>query len=118
MFFDRALQRAKQLDEEIQRTGTPIGPLHGLPISFKVRESMEFLKHLLTLPKGLFQHPRYPFLDRVHFLHQEWTREIQFRHGSNPGKPGGGPVRKDEHSTDDDGTLFSPSSDEVVLKPF
>ncbi|KAJ5805347.1 Amidase [Penicillium riverlandense] len=35
MFFDRALQRAKQLDEEMQRTGTPIGPLHGLPISFK-----------------------------------------------------------------------------------
>ncbi|KAJ5604365.1 Amidase [Penicillium lagena] len=35
MFFNRALEHAKHLDEEMQRTGNPIGPLHGLPISFK-----------------------------------------------------------------------------------
>ncbi|OJI99562.1 hypothetical protein ASPVEDRAFT_123322 [Aspergillus versicolor CBS 583.65] len=35
MFFDKALARAKQLDEILARTGTTTGPLHGLPISIK-----------------------------------------------------------------------------------
>lgn len=35
MFFDKALARAKQLDEILARTGTTTGPLHGLPISVK-----------------------------------------------------------------------------------
>lgn len=34
--FDEALKRAKELDEHLKKTGQPIGPLHGLPISFKV----------------------------------------------------------------------------------
>ncbi|KAJ5973142.1 uncharacterized protein N7479_003060 [Penicillium vulpinum] len=34
-FFERALQRAKDLDEILCKTGTLVGPLHGLPISFK-----------------------------------------------------------------------------------
>ncbi|OQE46057.1 hypothetical protein PENCOP_c001G00628 [Penicillium coprophilum] len=33
--FDRALQRARELDDHFQRTGAPIGPLHGLPVSVK-----------------------------------------------------------------------------------
>ncbi|KAI1484056.1 amidase [Daldinia eschscholtzii] len=33
--FDRALETAKKLDEHLARTGKPIGPLHGLPISLK-----------------------------------------------------------------------------------
>ncbi|KAB8229813.1 putative general amidase [Aspergillus alliaceus] len=33
--FDRALQRAKQLDWHLQSSGKPIGPLHGLPVSIK-----------------------------------------------------------------------------------
>ncbi|KAJ5774753.1 hypothetical protein N7457_009649 [Penicillium paradoxum] len=33
--FDRALQRARELDDHLQRTGTPFGPLHGLPVSVK-----------------------------------------------------------------------------------
>ncbi|KAG0158571.1 hypothetical protein PDIDSM_6086 [Penicillium digitatum] len=33
--FDRALQQARELDDHLQRTGTPIGPLHGLPVSVK-----------------------------------------------------------------------------------
>lgn len=33
--FDRALRRARQLDDHLQRTGIPIGPLHGLPVSVK-----------------------------------------------------------------------------------
>lgn len=38
-FFDRALERAKHLDEILEKTGKPLGPLHGLPISLKVRRS-------------------------------------------------------------------------------
>ncbi|KAI1393791.1 amidase [Hypoxylon trugodes] len=33
--FERALSTAKQLDEHLARTGKPVGPLHGLPISLK-----------------------------------------------------------------------------------
>lgn len=35
IFFDNAIARAKQLDEQLARTGKPMGPLHGLPISVK-----------------------------------------------------------------------------------
>ncbi|OQD79391.1 hypothetical protein PENANT_c052G06155 [Penicillium antarcticum] len=34
-FFEVALQRAKELDEQLERTGKTIGPFHGLPISIK-----------------------------------------------------------------------------------
>lgn len=37
IFFDQALERAKELDEHLRQTGQPVGPLHGLPISFKAR---------------------------------------------------------------------------------
>lgn len=29
------MQRARKLDDHLQRTGTPVGPLHGLPVSVK-----------------------------------------------------------------------------------
>lgn len=35
IFFDAAIERAKWLDAEIERTGQPVGPLHGVPISLK-----------------------------------------------------------------------------------
>ncbi|KAF8852416.1 amidase [Acephala macrosclerotiorum] len=35
IYFDEALSRAKGLDEYFNREGKVIGPLHGLPISFK-----------------------------------------------------------------------------------
>ncbi|KAK5107528.1 hypothetical protein LTR62_001058 [Meristemomyces frigidus] len=34
-FFNDALARAQFLDDHLKRTGKPIGPLHGLPISLK-----------------------------------------------------------------------------------
>ena len=34
-FFEEALERARQLDEHIEKTGQVVGPLHGLPISMK-----------------------------------------------------------------------------------
>ncbi|GAA5860318.1 hypothetical protein JCM8547_003461 [Rhodosporidiobolus lusitaniae] len=33
--FDRALKRAKELDEHLEKTGEVVGPLHGLPVSLK-----------------------------------------------------------------------------------
>ncbi|KAJ5141822.1 amidase, partial [Penicillium atrosanguineum] len=35
IFFEQALQRAKELDEYIVKKGRPMGPFHGLPISLK-----------------------------------------------------------------------------------
>lgn len=34
-FPEMALARAKELDDHLQKTGKPVGPLHGLPISLK-----------------------------------------------------------------------------------
>lgn len=34
-FPEEALERAKWLDKEYSRTGKPVGPLHGIPISIK-----------------------------------------------------------------------------------
>lgn len=35
IFFAAALDRARWLDGELARTGTPVGPLHGVPVSLK-----------------------------------------------------------------------------------
>ncbi|ORX35483.1 amidase signature domain-containing protein [Kockovaella imperatae] len=35
VFFDRALERAAELDRHLKATGQVLGPLHGLPISLK-----------------------------------------------------------------------------------
>ncbi|TKA63868.1 hypothetical protein B0A55_10708 [Friedmanniomyces simplex] len=35
VFFEDAVARAKQLDEQFRETRKPVGPLHGLPISIK-----------------------------------------------------------------------------------
>ncbi|KAK0128390.1 hypothetical protein ONS95_000360 [Cadophora gregata] len=35
IFFDEAIARARFLDGEYKRTGKPLGPLHGVPISLK-----------------------------------------------------------------------------------
>jgi amidase len=35
IFFDEGLARAEDLDRHFQRTGTLVGPLHGIPISIK-----------------------------------------------------------------------------------
>ncbi|KAH6680470.1 general amidase-like protein [Halenospora varia] len=35
IFFDKAIERAKWLDQELKRTDRTIGPLHGVPVSLK-----------------------------------------------------------------------------------
>ncbi|SCZ96293.1 BZ3500_MvSof-1268-A1-R1_Chr8-2g10097 [Microbotryum saponariae] len=40
-FFDRALARARELDQILKKTGKPVGPLHGLCISLKDQIDVE-----------------------------------------------------------------------------
>ena len=35
MLYPEAIARAKELDEHLEKTGSVVGPLHGLPISLK-----------------------------------------------------------------------------------
>ncbi|KAJ5371846.1 hypothetical protein N7517_003852 [Penicillium concentricum] len=41
IFFDKALDRARELDEHLLRTGEVVGPLHGVPVSVKDRFDVE-----------------------------------------------------------------------------
>ena len=41
ILFERALARAKELDEYLENEGKPVGPLHGIPISFKDNYDVE-----------------------------------------------------------------------------
>lgn len=44
IFVERALARAKELDERLKATGKVAGPLHGLPISLKDQLCIEGLE--------------------------------------------------------------------------
>ena len=35
VFYDEAISRARELDKHMEKTGQPVGPLHGLPVSIK-----------------------------------------------------------------------------------
>lgn len=41
MFVDEALARARELDDHLSRTGSPVGPYHGLPFSIKDQWAMK-----------------------------------------------------------------------------
>ncbi|KAF9261689.1 general amidase [Marasmius fiardii PR-910] len=47
IFVERALHRAKELDEILKRTGKVVGPLHGLPISLKDQFTMKGLETIM-----------------------------------------------------------------------
>ncbi|KAH8743757.1 putative fatty-acid amide hydrolase [Diaporthe sp. PMI_573] len=41
VFFEKGLTRARELDAQLRRTGRPVGPLHGLPLSLKDLMNLE-----------------------------------------------------------------------------
>ncbi|KAM5349637.1 hypothetical protein ACJ41O_006142 [Fusarium nematophilum] len=43
IFFEEALEEARRLDEHLARTGKPVGPLHGFPVS--VKDSVDVKGH-------------------------------------------------------------------------
>lgn len=45
MFLD-AIEGAKKLDETFQKTGKTVGPLHGLPMTFKVGQDVNEISKL------------------------------------------------------------------------
>ncbi|OMP84979.1 Acetamidase [Diplodia seriata] len=47
IFFDQALERAKELDEYYTREKKPLGPLHGIPISLKDSYVVKGVHHTL-----------------------------------------------------------------------
>ena len=47
IFVDRALARAKEVDDFFAATGKPIGPLHGLPISLKDQFTLKGLETIM-----------------------------------------------------------------------
>ncbi|KAF7314350.1 General amidase [Mycena kentingensis (nom. inval.)] len=51
IFVERALARAKELDEYIEKTGDVAGPLHGLPISLKDQFAMKGLETIMGYAK-------------------------------------------------------------------
>ncbi|KAH7136309.1 acetamidase [Dactylonectria macrodidyma] len=54
--FDRAITMARELDAHLARTGTPVGPLHGLPISLKDNFNLRGLDATV----GFASHVGYP----------------------------------------------------------
>ncbi|CAK5269907.1 unnamed protein product, partial [Mycena citricolor] len=53
IFVERALARAKELDEYLATTGRVVGPLHGLPISLKDQFSMKGLETIMGYAKWI-----------------------------------------------------------------
>ena len=47
IFIEKALARAKEVDDYLAKTGKPMGPLHGLPISVKDQFSMKGLETIM-----------------------------------------------------------------------
>ncbi|TFY53149.1 hypothetical protein EVJ58_g9615 [Rhodofomes roseus] len=47
IFIDRALARAKEVDDYLKATGRPVGPLHGLPISLKDQFPLKGLETIM-----------------------------------------------------------------------
>ncbi|CUM66574.1 uncharacterized protein PRCAT00004243001 [Priceomyces carsonii] len=53
IFFDRALKRAAELDEYLARNGKVVGPLHGIPISFKDQVNLEGIASAIGFVSGV-----------------------------------------------------------------
>ncbi|KAJ7781812.1 general amidase [Mycena maculata] len=53
IFVDRALKRARELDEHLASTGKVVGPLHGLPISLKDQFAIKGLETIMGYAKWI-----------------------------------------------------------------
>ncbi|PIG88062.1 general amidase-B [Aspergillus arachidicola] len=71
--FPQALARAKELDEYLQTTGKPMGPLHGVPISLKETFNVQGVHSSLGLVS---------FLDRPEASHNSALVEILLAAGA------------------------------------
>lgn len=60
IFFDEALEQAAQLDAILEKTGQPVGPLHGVPVSLKDHYNIK--GHFTTA--GYISFARYPRKDK------------------------------------------------------
>ncbi|KAF9563083.1 amidase [Agrocybe pediades] len=56
IFVDRALDRARYLDETLAKTGKPVGPLHGLPVSLKDQFTINGLETVMGYVSGVGQY--------------------------------------------------------------
>ena len=56
--MDRALARAKELDEHLDKTGQVVGVLHGLPISLKDQINIKGIESTMGNARhAIFQRP-------------------------------------------------------------
>lgn len=55
IFVDRALARARELDDHFKATGRVVGPLHGLPISCKDQLCIKGLETTMGAPNSLLR---------------------------------------------------------------
>ncbi|PPQ76253.1 hypothetical protein CVT26_008288 [Gymnopilus dilepis] len=53
IFVERALERARHLDEILAKTGKVVGPLHGLPVSLKDQFTMKGLETVMGYVAGI-----------------------------------------------------------------
>ncbi|PPR01516.1 hypothetical protein CVT24_001886 [Panaeolus cyanescens] len=53
IFPERALARARELDDILKKTGKVVGPLHGLPISLKDQFTMQGLETVMGYASGI-----------------------------------------------------------------
>ena len=49
IFIDKALERAKELDQHLEQTGQVYGPLHGLPISLKDQFNLKGIETIMGM---------------------------------------------------------------------
>ncbi|KAJ5578465.1 uncharacterized protein N7459_007429 [Penicillium hispanicum] len=56
--FGRAFRRARELDDHLERTGSPVGPLHGLPVSVKDTFNVEGVDSSIGLSSLAFKPAR------------------------------------------------------------
>jgi amidase len=79
VFFDQAMERAKYLDQHLEREGKPLGPLHGIPISVKVISNLHLSQSVTPIDdnKGLPECEGHIFDHRLCQLH--WPPPSRFQ---------------------------------------